>query len=180
MVLPSSRKKPVAWARNKDLLSWLACHTARFERLGGVPAAVRVDHEKTAVVRGVAGVRPGRDPSLTALGLRSARGYFPTHRLGLAASRLAPQFRMFCLLKEATARLFGRRFTRAMAVPLKACVGQTVTWSWHVRLLQSRLQVVYLTAGVGVGPVVAVPETPFKVSSCSLIPFPRFAFVDPD
>ncbi len=52
MVLSWSRREAVVWARNKDMLSWLACHTAGFERLGGVPATVRVDNEKTAVVRG--------------------------------------------------------------------------------------------------------------------------------
>ena len=52
MVLSWSRKEAVVWARSKDMLSWLACHTAAFERLGGVPATVRVDNEKTAVVRG--------------------------------------------------------------------------------------------------------------------------------
>ena len=52
MVLSWSRKEAVVWARRKDMLSWLACHTAGFERLGGVPATARVDNEKTAVVRG--------------------------------------------------------------------------------------------------------------------------------
>ena len=40
------------WMRCKDMLSWLSCHTAGFERLGGVlsvPATVRVNNEKTAV-----------------------------------------------------------------------------------------------------------------------------------
>jgi len=56
MVLSWSRKEAVVWARGKDMLSWLSCHTAAFRRLGGVPATVRVDNEKTAVVRG-AGAR---------------------------------------------------------------------------------------------------------------------------
>jgi hypothetical protein len=38
--------------RAKDMLFWLACHTACFARLGGVPATVRVDNEKTAISRG--------------------------------------------------------------------------------------------------------------------------------
>ena len=38
MVLPSSRKKAVAWARNKDLLSQLACHTARCIQMWRDPA----------------------------------------------------------------------------------------------------------------------------------------------
>jgi hypothetical protein len=34
------------------MLAWLSCHSRAFERLGGVPATVRVDNEKTAVARG--------------------------------------------------------------------------------------------------------------------------------
>lgn len=52
MVLSWSRKEAVVWARGKGMLSWLACHTACFERLGGVPATARVDNEKTAVSKG--------------------------------------------------------------------------------------------------------------------------------
>ena len=52
MVLSWSRKEAIVWARSKDMLSWIACHTACFERLGGVPATVRVDNEKTAIARG--------------------------------------------------------------------------------------------------------------------------------
>ena len=33
MVLSWSRKEAVVWARGKGMLSWLACHTACFERL---------------------------------------------------------------------------------------------------------------------------------------------------
>lgn len=52
MVLSFSRKAAVVWAESKDLLAWVGCHTACFQRLGGVPATVRVDNEKTAVSRG--------------------------------------------------------------------------------------------------------------------------------
>lgn len=52
MVLSWSRKEAVFWARSKDMLSWQGCHTACFSRLGGVPATVRVDNEKTAVSKG--------------------------------------------------------------------------------------------------------------------------------
>ena len=34
------------------MLAWLGCQTACFTRLGGVPATVRVDNEKTAMARG--------------------------------------------------------------------------------------------------------------------------------
>lgn len=52
MVLSWSRKEAIVWSTAKDTLSWLACHTAGFVRLGGVPATLRVDNEKTAIVRG--------------------------------------------------------------------------------------------------------------------------------
>ena len=52
MVLSWSRQEAIVWARSKDMLAWLGCHTACFVRLGGVPATLRVDNEKTAVARG--------------------------------------------------------------------------------------------------------------------------------
>jgi transposase len=52
MVLSWSRREAIVWARARDALSWQTCHTGCFARLGGVAATVRVDNEKTAVVRG--------------------------------------------------------------------------------------------------------------------------------
>jgi transposase len=52
MVLSWSRAEAVVWSRGKDTLSWLACHTACLARLGGAPATLRMDNEKTAVSRG--------------------------------------------------------------------------------------------------------------------------------
>lgn len=52
MALSHSRYPAVIWAWRQDQLSWLACHNAAFERLGGIPAVVRVDNTKTAVARG--------------------------------------------------------------------------------------------------------------------------------
>jgi hypothetical protein len=52
MALSHSRKDSIVWSRSKDMLSWLDCHTACFVRLGGVPATVRVDNEKTAIAVG--------------------------------------------------------------------------------------------------------------------------------
>jgi transposase len=52
MVLSHSRKDAIVWSEGKDLLAWLGCHTEAFRRLGGVPATVRIDNEKTAIVRG--------------------------------------------------------------------------------------------------------------------------------
>jgi transposase len=52
MVLSHCRFEAIVWSRRKDQLSWLHCHTEAFKRVGGVTATVRVDNEKTAVVRG--------------------------------------------------------------------------------------------------------------------------------
>ena len=52
MVLSHSRKDAIVWSESKDMLAWLGCHSQAFRRLGGVPATVRIDNEKTAVARG--------------------------------------------------------------------------------------------------------------------------------
>jgi hypothetical protein len=52
MVLSFSCKEAMIWSPSKNMLAWLSCHSRAFERLGGVPATVRVHNEKTAVVRG--------------------------------------------------------------------------------------------------------------------------------
>lgn len=52
LTLSHSRFGVEVWSERKDLLSWLEVHNRAFERLGGVPATVRVDNEKTAVVQG--------------------------------------------------------------------------------------------------------------------------------
>lgn len=57
-----SRFGALVWSRQKDQLSWQEAHLRCFERLGGVPACVRVDNEKTAVVRG-AGAWGERNPA---------------------------------------------------------------------------------------------------------------------
>ena len=59
--LSHSRYGVEVWSETKNLLAWLEVHNRAFERLGGVPATVRVDNEKTAVVRG-AGVWGERHP----------------------------------------------------------------------------------------------------------------------
>lgn len=50
--LSHSRFGAVVWSRRKDQLSWLHCHNEALKRVGGVPASLRVDNEKTAVSRG--------------------------------------------------------------------------------------------------------------------------------
>lgn len=50
--LSHSRMGVTVWSPRKDQLSWHKVHNGGFERLGGIPAVVRVDNEKTAVSRG--------------------------------------------------------------------------------------------------------------------------------
>lgn len=50
--LSYSRLPVVLWSDGQRMTQWLACHNRAFERLGGVPAVLRVDNCKTAVVRG--------------------------------------------------------------------------------------------------------------------------------
>ena len=50
--LSYSRMPVVLWSDSQRMTQWLACHNRAFERLGGVPAVVRVDNCKTAVARG--------------------------------------------------------------------------------------------------------------------------------
>jgi len=52
VTLSWSRKRAVVWARSKDMLSWQACQIACLERLGGVPAVLRIDNVKTAIATG--------------------------------------------------------------------------------------------------------------------------------
>jgi len=50
--LSHSRYGAVVWSEREDELSWLAAHNGALRRLEGVPAVIRVDNAKTAVVRG--------------------------------------------------------------------------------------------------------------------------------
>jgi len=50
--LSFSRGWALIWSERRDLLSWLHVHNAALTRLGGVPATIRVDNEKTAIVAG--------------------------------------------------------------------------------------------------------------------------------
>ncbi len=47
-----SRYGAVVWSSRKDQLAWQHTHNEALRRLGGVPATLRVDNEKTAVIRG--------------------------------------------------------------------------------------------------------------------------------
>lgn len=52
VTLSWSRKRAVVWARSKDMLSWQSCQIACLQRLGGVPAVLRIDNVKTAIATG--------------------------------------------------------------------------------------------------------------------------------
>jgi len=50
--LSHSRMPAIVWSPRKDLLAWLHVRNEALRRLGGVPAVIRVDNEKTAVSKG--------------------------------------------------------------------------------------------------------------------------------
>jgi len=52
MSLAFSRATAVIWSKRKDETSWLRCHNEAFRVLGGIPAVVRCDNVKTAVIKG--------------------------------------------------------------------------------------------------------------------------------
>lgn len=50
--LSHSRFDVVVWSESKDQIAWLHCHGQALVKLGGVPATLRIDNEKTAVAKG--------------------------------------------------------------------------------------------------------------------------------
>lgn len=52
LILSHSRMPVIIWSDSQRMTQWLACHNRAFERLGGIPAVLRVDNCKTAVARG--------------------------------------------------------------------------------------------------------------------------------
>jgi hypothetical protein len=52
MVLSHSRMPAIVWSERADEVSWLACHNGAFRRLGGIPAANRIDNVRTAIASG--------------------------------------------------------------------------------------------------------------------------------
>lgn len=52
MQLSWSRYAVQVWSTHKHQLAWLDAHNEAFRRLGGIPATLRVDNEKTAVIHG--------------------------------------------------------------------------------------------------------------------------------
>lgn len=52
LVLSHSRMDALVWSEHKDQLAWHDVHNRGLRRIGGVPAVLRVDNEKTAMARG--------------------------------------------------------------------------------------------------------------------------------
>ena len=52
LILSHSRRPAIIWSPTKKQIAWQNCHLEAFKHVGGVPATVRVDNEKTAVIRG--------------------------------------------------------------------------------------------------------------------------------
>ena len=68
VTLSWSRKRAVVWARSKDMLSWQSCQLACLQRLGGVPAVLRIDNVKTAIAKGEPSGAIGSNPMANARG----------------------------------------------------------------------------------------------------------------
>ncbi len=52
LMLSHSRQPALVWSPSKKQIAWHHCHLEALRRIGGVPATLRVDNEKTAVARG--------------------------------------------------------------------------------------------------------------------------------
>jgi len=52
IALSYSRGTAVIWSDKKDEISWIHCHNRAFQFLGGIPAVLRPDNVKTAVIQG--------------------------------------------------------------------------------------------------------------------------------
>ena len=52
LVLSHSRMEAIVWSERADELAWLTVHNGALQRLGGVPAVIRVDNTKTAIAHG--------------------------------------------------------------------------------------------------------------------------------
>jgi transposase len=52
LVLSHSRMEAIVWSERADELAWLTVHNGALQRLGGVPAVIRVDNTKTAIAQG--------------------------------------------------------------------------------------------------------------------------------
>jgi transposase len=111
LVLSHSRRGAVIWSEREDLLAWLSVHNAAFERLGGIPASVRIDNPKTAVISGAGPwgeLHPAYRAYARAVGFHvdAARPRAPRDKgkverdVGLGRARLDPYARDWTSLEE--------------------------------------------------------------------------------
>lgn len=124
LVLSWSRMEAVVWSLRKHLLAWLWAHNQVLRRIGGVPAVMRVDNERTAVVRGAGPsgkVHPAYAAYARALRFHVdvTRPYAPgdkgkvERRIGDGRGWLAPEGRAWESLEELQATTDGRVQERA-------------------------------------------------------------------
>jgi len=52
LTLSHSRHEAIVWSPRRTTLSWIGAHNGGFQRLGGIPAVVRIDNDTAAVARG--------------------------------------------------------------------------------------------------------------------------------
>lgn len=52
LTLGHSRHEAIVWSPRRTTLSWIGAHNGGFQRLGGIPAVVRIDNDTAAVARG--------------------------------------------------------------------------------------------------------------------------------
>lgn len=142
-VLSHSRKEVVIWRRRMDQLSWHHAHNEAFRRLGGVPAVVRLDNLKTAIVRGAG---PWGEINAAYRAYARAVGFHvdaclpraPEHkgkverRVGVVKGRLAlsGSFAGLAALQQATDAQLALSATRRLC----PATGQTVEASWQAEL----------------------------------------------
>lgn len=52
LTLSHSRHEAIVWSLRRTTLSWIGAHNGGFERLGGIPAVLRIDNDTAAVAHG--------------------------------------------------------------------------------------------------------------------------------
>lgn len=140
LVLSHSRKQAVVWCRHMDQLSWHRAHNEALQRLGGVPAVLRIDNLKTGVVRGAG---PWGEINPAYLAYARAMGFHvdaclprcPEHK-GKVENKvqfikrrldLAGRFAGLPALQQAT----DVQLAQSDAERICPATGQTVEASWH-------------------------------------------------
>lgn len=132
-----------------DMLAWLHCHNAALERLGGVPAVMRIDNLKTGVVSG-AGPTATINPTYARYAQAMRFHVDPCERrAGNAKGKVEAKVRLVRLRCSPHGRVFDslealqtwtderlERWTRTAVCPI---TGQTVEATWREEI--ERLQV---------------------------------------